>query len=177
MLIAARKIKELIPANVRPFLWRGLALVVGWNLLYHLLLAPLGVPDNQLTAAVQFGTAKLLTVFYPSIELKGPSVFINGIQSINIAPQCNGLELMVLYVGFIICIPSNAKKMLLYSVAGIAVIYILNIIRCTLLGVMYYEQHALADFAHHYAFKMVVYAAVFYGWVLYARKPRLASEA
>lgn len=176
--IVPGKLQQIVPAKARPFIIKALALVIGWNLLYHLLLSPLGIPDTQLTAAVQYGTAKILSVFYADVAQHGPSIFINGVQSINIAPQCNGLELIVLYLGFILCIPSDIRKTILFALAGIAGIYILNILRCSLLGWMYYADYSIADFAHHYAFKMVVYAAVFYGWVLYTRKPKLvASEA
>ena len=90
----------------------------------------------------------------------------------SIARQCNGLELIVLYLGFIICLPSSAKRMLIYSIVGIVVIYILNIIRAALLAVMYAESHSMTDFAHHYVFKIAIYAVVFYGWVLYMKKPK-----
>lgn len=167
------KLQQLLPAKAKPFVIKGLILVIGWNLLYHLLLSPLGIPDAQLTAAVQYGTAKILSVFYSDVQQHGASIFINGVQCINIAPQCNGLELIVLYIGFLLCIPSSVKKTLLFSSCGIAGIYILNVLRCSLLGWMYFENYSIADFAHHFAFKMVVYAAVFYGWVLYSRKPKM----
>lgn len=163
--------KQVTLAHIKPFIIRGLALVIGWNLLYQLVLAPLGIPDNQITSAVQWGTAKALIPFFTDVHRSGASVFINHVQCINIAPQCNGLELMVLYMGFILCIPANLRKMILFSIAGLAVIYLLNVIRCTLLAWMYYKNLPLADFAHHYAFKLAIYAVVFYSWTLYVKKP------
>lgn len=163
--------KEPVKVNIKPFIIRGLALVIGWNIVYHFLLMPAGIPDNQLTAAVQWGTSKMLSPFFADVTQSGASIFINGKQSINIAPQCNGLELIMLYIGFIICIPAGIRRMVVFTLTGIAVIYILNVLRCSLLAWMYYDHHSLANFAHHYAFKLVIYAAVFYGWVLYAKKP------
>ncbi|OJX01439.1 MAG: hypothetical protein BGO70_16935 [Bacteroidetes bacterium 43-93] len=164
----AASLHKVIPDNARPFILKGLALVIGWNLLYKLWLGPIGIPDAQLTSAVQYGTAKLLDLFIKATWV-GNSVYINGVESVTIAPQCNGLELMVLYIGFILCIPTNWRRMLLFSLAGSVVIYILNVIRCAVLAEMFYTHHYLTDFAHHYAFKLAIYGVVFYGWVLYAK--------
>jgi exosortase/archaeosortase family protein len=164
--------KKLIPDNIKPYIIRALILVVGWNLLYHLWLRPIGIPDTQLTSAVQAGAVKVLSLFYSDIVTQGPGIAINGTQSVRIAHQCNGLELIVLYLGFIICVPTNAKRMILFALIGTVVIYILNIIRTAGLASMYYNGFAFADFAHHFAFKIAIYAVVFYGWVLYMKKPK-----
>lgn len=166
------KIKNAIPANVRPFIIRATILVIAWELLYNFILKPTGIPDDQLTAAVQFGAIKILSLFYSNIGQDGNIIILDGENAVSIARQCNGLELIVLYLGFIICLPSNPKKMILFSVVGLAVIYILNIIRSALLAVMYLQDHSLTDFAHHYVFKLIIYAVVFLGWVLYMKKPK-----
>lgn len=169
------KIKEIIPANIRPFVIRGLILAVVWNLLYHLLLKPIQIPDLQLTILVQEGSVWLLNFFYDNVEKVGAGIAIEGVRSVNIAHQCNGLELIVLYIGFIFCVPSNVKKMTSYIVIGTIVIYILNIIRAALLAAMYYNDHSMKEFAHHYVFKIIIYAVVFLGWVLYMKKPKRES--
>jgi exosortase/archaeosortase family protein len=165
-------INNILPANIRPILVRGILLVVGWTLLYKYVLAPSGIPDNQLSKLVQLGTAELLSWFYPNVTQSGTVVFIDGIASVSIGHQCNGLELNALFVGFMLCFPSSFKKILIYTLAGFVAIYLLNVIRCAVLAVMYINHNDLTDFAHHYAFKLVIYAVVFYGWVLYSKKPK-----
>jgi len=166
------KIKNAIPANIRPFVIRAIILVIAWELLYNFVLMPWGTPDDQLTDIVQYGAVKLLSLFHSDVATRGHYILLNGKKAVSIARQCNGLELIVLYLGFIICLPSSAKRMLIYSIVGIVVIYILNIIRAALLAVMYAESHSMTDFAHHYVFKIAIYAVVFYGWVLYMKKPK-----
>lgn len=163
-------IKNVLPKSAKPFVIRALVLFIGWKLLYHLLLEKIGIPDEQLTAAVQTGTIKLLTPFFNSVTPQNTSIVINGVKSVNIAPECNGLELIVLYIGFILCLPSNWKKMSAYILIGSVVIYLLNLVRTALLAVMYYKSHSMTEFAHHYAFKIIIYAVVFAGWLLYVRK-------
>lgn len=164
---------KLLPANIKPIVIRGVLLVIGWTLLYKYILGPSGIPDNQLSKLVQIGTAELLSWFYQNVTQAGTVVYIDGTASVSIGHQCNGLELTALYVGFLLCFPSNIKKLLIYGIAGFVAIYLLNVIRCAVLAVMYINHNDLTDFAHHYAFKLVIYAVVFYGWVLYTKKPRV----
>lgn len=166
-----KTINKILPANIRPIIIRGALLIFGWTLLYKFVLGPSGIPDNQLSKLVQIGTAEMLSWFYPNITQYGTVVYIDGVASVSIGHQCNGLELAALYIGFLLCFPSNFKKILIYSIVGFLAIYILNVIRCAVLAVMYINHNDLTDFAHHYAFKLVIYAVVFYGWVLYTKKP------
>lgn len=165
------KIKESIPANVRKFLVRAAILVTAWELLYNFLLKPAGIPDDQLTMVVHMGAMKLLTLFYSDVGAYGNVILLDGEKAVSVARQCNGLELIVLYIGFMLCLPSSWKRMLSFAVIGTLVIYILNIIRTALLAAMYAQRHEMTDFAHHYLFKILIYAVVFAGWVLYMKKP------
>ncbi len=165
-----KKIQEVLPANIRKFFIRAVILVVGWNLLYHLLLKPALFPDRQLTDLIVWGTVKVLSIFHNDVTNVGQNIYLYGVRSVNIDHQCNGLELIVLYIGFILCLPTNFRKMFSFAIVGIAVICFLNMLRCGALAWMFLNMRSVADFAHHYAFKLVIYAVVFYGWVLYTRK-------
>jgi exosortase/archaeosortase family protein len=157
--------------QIKPFIIRGILLVVGWKLLYLFVLQPSGIPDNWLTKTTEDSTAWLLSLFYKNIYQFNHTIYIDKVETVIIAPQCNGLELFALYIGFILCIPTTVKRMLAFSIVGIAIIYILNVFRSMALAIMAYNNHYLIDFAHHYAFKLVIYAVVFIGWVLYTKKP------
>lgn len=158
-----------LPVRIKHTLYKIAALFTGWLLVYNYWLKPLGIPDTQLTAIVTWGTERLLSIFYTDIHSQASSIYIHGSRVINIASPCNGLELIALYIGILICMPGNWKKLLIYSVTGILSITFLNMVRCTLLAWMYYRHMDLADFAHHYAFKLAIYAFVFFGWYLYSR--------
>lgn len=165
-----KRVQEVIPANVRKFLIRAIILVAGWNLLYHLLLKPALFPDKQLTDFIVWGTVKFLSLFHSDVTNIGNNIYLYGVRSVNIDHQCNGLELIVLYIGFLLCLPSSFKKMFVFSMVGIIVICLLNILRCGALAWMFLNMRTVVDFAHHYAFKLIIYAVVFYGWVLYSKK-------
>ena len=161
-----------IPANIRPFVVRAAILLVAWELLYTFILMPLGTPDDQLTDIVQYGGMEVLKWFYEDVQADGNTIILNGVESVDIARQCNGLELIVLYLGFILCVPTSIKRMLAFGIIGTLIIYTLNIFRTAALAAMFEQSHEMADFAHHYLFKIIIYAVVFLGWVLYLKKPK-----
>lgn len=167
-----RKIHQAIPVHIKKPLYRAVVLFGAWMVLYHLVLKPVRIPDDQLTAFVQWGAANILSFFYPAVATVDHSIFINGIRAVNIDPQCNGLELIVLYIGFIFCLPTNASRMLSFGIIGSLVICVLNMARCAALASMYLHKLPVADFAHHFAFKLIIYGVVFLGWVLYSKKYR-----
>jgi exosortase/archaeosortase family protein len=163
-----------IPVEGRKFITRALFLFIAWKLLYNFILVPINIPDRQLTWLVGNGTSAFLSLFYDSTGFEEMNaIFINGVRTIKIMPFCNGLELIVLFLGFLLCLPATKKRFWAYALAGIAGINILNILRCSGLAYMKLNHHLLTNFAHHYAFNIAVYAFVFYLWVLYAKKSRL----
>ncbi len=153
------------------FLTRALLLFVGWQALYHLVLQPWGQPDALLTRTVLAGTLRLLQLFFADVTLQGNSILINHLPSVSVADACNGLELIALYLGFILLLPSDGKRMAGFAALGISVIILLNIIRCSALAVLYQHDISTAHFAHKYLFTLIVYAFVFYGWMRYTKKP------
>jgi exosortase/archaeosortase family protein len=167
-----------IPPYFKRFLLLAGALFISWSLLYNLLLKPAGIPDRQLTQVVVEGTRLSLQPFFDQVFIKDTSIYIDGTEAVNIAPQCNGLELIVLYLGFLICIPASGARKLKFAAFGILLITLLNVLRCSLLAWLYMTNFDIAEFAHHFAFKLVIYSVVFCLWVLFIRKPaKLAKEA
>ena len=171
MVQSIKKIYRELPVNLKRFLIRGAILFVAWSLLYNLLLKPAEIPDSQLSHVIVVCTAKVMSWFYNDTSVRnGSHIFIGAKEAIQIAPACNGLELLVLYVGFLLCIPTSKKRFWGFALGGVTVITILNVIRCVGLAILFYNDHPMADFAHHYLFKLAIYAVIFYIWVLYSKK-------
>lgn len=163
-----KTISGIPPALVR-FLLRGLALFIAWRLLYELVLKPLGIPDHQLTELILWSTYYVLHPFYDTLAVIGYTLYIGKEPIITFTTGCNGLELMVLYAGFLICYPTNFKRFISFFLGGYLLIILMNIARCAALTVLYYNAFPLSDFMHHYLFKLIIYAVNFYLWVLYCR--------
>lgn len=167
-----------VPAFIRLFLKRAILLFIFWKLLYHLILFPLRIPDHQLSTLTAISTGYIYQALfggtityaqdyagsYPLIKL-----FLNGNRSVGIADGCNALELYVLFAGFIICLATTIKRQLQFIGVGFLVIYMINNCRCVALAWMHANGYA-TDFAHHYVFKAIIYAIIFYMWMRYCRK-------
>ncbi|HLI93543.1 MAG TPA: exosortase/archaeosortase family protein [Puia sp.] len=182
-----------IPKPVREFLLKATVLFVAWKAVYLLFLLPGRVLDKPLTYVIGKGTAATLSVIHPSgnfnaiatMHPKGlgneglePVMAIRSNQTVllSIADVCNGLELLMLYAGLILCLPASRSRKLGYIVAGIVLIEIINVIRCAGLVLVYLHKPAYLDFSHHYLFTFVVYAFIFWLWYLFSRDPEFSSK-
>ena len=173
---AVKKLYNDIPKPVKRFLIRAAIFFIVWRLLYYFVFEPTHIPDQQLIDIVIIGTKAVLSLVYSSIGEIGDVIIINGRQTLQVAKDCNGLELIIVYLGFLDCWPTNAKRFWKYALIGPVVITALNILRCSALGVMFYNQHHLADFAHHYVFKLIIYAVTFWLWVMYSKKQTVHAK-
>ena len=93
-----------------------------------------------------------------------------GKGSICIGSGCSGLELFLLFFGFILLMRGRLADKLWFVPLGFLGILILNIIRITALSAIYYHYPQYLDFNHKYTFVIIVYGAIFGLWVLWVNK-------
>ena len=182
-----------IPKPVKEFLLKAAILFVAWKVVYLLFLLPGRVLDKPLTYFIGKGTAATLNLFNPpgnyyaisTMHLKGfgnqglePVMAVRSDQTnlLDIADVCNGLELLVLYAGLILCLPATRNRKIAYITGGVIGIEILNILRCAGLVLIYLHKPQWLDFSHHYLFTFVVYAFIFWLWYLFSRDPEFAKK-
>jgi exosortase family protein XrtF len=181
-----------VPADVRRFILRALAILISWKILYLVFLLPTRVLDKPLSHSVANGTAWLLnkytnsTAYYAKSETgtiitdNGPvispleDVYFNQRNVVSIEDPCNALELFVLYAGFIICMPASLWRKIFFIVGGILLIHIINVIRCAVVAYTIIYNPKYADFAHHYVFTFIVYALIIVLWLIFVKKLKIA---
>ncbi|GAC1426564.1 MAG: hypothetical protein NVS9B7_11800 [Flavisolibacter sp.] len=177
-----------IPKQVRSFIFKGIMILLVWKSVYLAFLLPGRALDGPLTSIVGVGTTKALNLFTNSNSFSSkyvidkfqvrdgvqiePSVAISihGKRILTVADACNGLELLVLYVGFIISIPTTRKRELGFIFGGLAAIVLINILRCVGLSLVFLYYPKFGDFSHHFLFKLIVYCCIFCLWLLYSKK-------
>ncbi|KAB1067347.1 hypothetical protein F6U93_11220 [Tamlana haliotis] len=189
-----KRLKNKIPLPIRLFLGKALLLFIIWEIVYNLFIHDSAFPQQFLTNHVgQFSVLALnslgnmteftnhntiLTSTYSGDAINEfySEIYHHDKKILNIANACNGLELMVLYIGFIICMPSKFWRKVKYIILGLIVLDAINILRCV--GLIYLREyyHNYFDFAHHYLFKAVIYATSFLIWYIFARKISLNHE-
>ena len=155
--------------------------------MYYLFLFDGRVVDKPLTDWSTKVTVKCLRILYPNKKIEfneeccivkesNQSItcvdYINndGIKILGVADGCNALEIYVLYVGFLFAFPASFKRVFLFSVLGVILIYLSNVVRLTTLAIMNIGLMNTVDIAHHYLFKMIVYILIFLLWILFTKK-------
>lgn len=183
-----------IPGPVKIFSLKAVILFVAWKTLYLLVLLPGRVLDKPLTYMIGVGTTKTLNAISHSggfwtvagenpkkdgdTWIEEPVMHINLFRErvLSIADVCNGLEVMVLYAGLILCLPASTKRKLLFILPGVVCIEVLNVVRCTALAEIYLTHPEYLDFSHHYLFTFLVYAFIFWLWFLFPRNLDLSKK-
>ncbi|WP_317899494.1 exosortase X [Aurantibacillus circumpalustris] len=92
---------------------------------------------------------------------------IDGSNGVWVGSNCNAITLFALFSVFIITYPGHQKNKFWFIPAGIIAIHLLNIIRVVALALIanYYPKYL--DFNHTYTFTFLVYAFIFYLWIIW----------
>lgn len=165
------------------FIASAIGLYLTWYIIYDSWLKPDGRLDHCLTVNVaQTGTQLLRGLGYDAHVEQRSKIFIGERSVVWIDHPCNGLELYALFAGFILIYPGSWKKKFLFIPAGMAVIYLFNIVRIAVLALNLIYSRRTFDFNHKYVYTFVVYLAIFGLWMLWVnrfsntRKLAAASE-
>lgn len=175
-----------MPRTVKFFLLKALILFIVWEGIYLGFLQKDRIIDGPLTNLTAQLTAKSLEIFYPNSHFYTQQViqktYSDGwFQSdksvvwrdqqrlIGIADGCNGLNLFMLFLGFILAYPSSIRLKLSFGILGLLFIFGINILRCTGLGMVQIHYPSFTIYAHHYIFNVLTYAVVFFLWIKFSR--------
>ena len=90
--------------------------------------------------------------------------------SICVGTGCSGLELYLLFFGFILLMKGSWKDKIWFIPLGFLTILALNIIRIVVLSIIYYYVPQYLNFNHKYTFVIIVYAAMFGLWIFWVKK-------
>ena len=186
---------QQLPAEVSVFLKRAVVLFIGWKLLYILVLIPREVPDAWLVRETGEATANVLNVFYKNHSFDATHVvrekkygddLVNATYTFVVADHtkkvvgiyqaCNGLELMILYSGFIVCFYGPLKRKIFYILFGVLGLFALNVLRCVFLSWIALDLPHYFAVAHKYVFNIVVYVLTFILWMYYVKGLRKKDE-
>jgi exosortase family protein XrtF len=160
------------------FLAVATVLYLAWFFGYEQWLAHDGRLDTVLCNQISAGSVVVLKAlgFTAALSPQYPNlVLMSGQPAVVVGPPCNGLVLYALFAGFVVAFPGSTRRKLWYIPAGIALIWVLNVLRVVALALNHQYAHESLDFNHHYTFTFVVYGFIFGLWMLWARG--LAGQA
>ncbi|MGK0386374.1 MAG: exosortase family protein XrtF [Patiriisocius sp.] len=87
----------------------------------------------------------------------------------NIVEGCNGISIIILFVAFVIAFAEKFKKTSLFLLAGIALIYVINIIRIAILAIAISKYPSYQSILHGVVFPGIIYGMVFLLWMFWVR--------
>lgn len=106
----------------------------------------------------------------PKQDLKSIFIYKGSTAILSVYEGCNGLNVMVIFVSFLIAFGKIGKRMLWFIPLGIVVIHIFNLLRIILLFHVTISMPDFLYFSHKYLFTAFIYIAVFGMWALWIMK-------
>ncbi|WP_375577820.1 exosortase family protein XrtF [Marivirga tractuosa] len=106
----------------------------------------------------------------PKDDLKSIYIFKDSQAILSVYEGCNGLNVMVIFVSFLIAYGKIGTRMLWFIPLGIVVIHLFNILRILLLFHVTISMPDFLYFSHKYLFTAFIYIAVFGMWALWIFK-------
>lgn len=162
------------------FLLIFVGLYVSLNTLYGTYITYWSPDPDPVTRWITYQVAFFLAWFDPDIHAMGISG--SGNVAIDNASRrvllvfegCNGINVMIVFICFLIAYRRTLKLTVLFGLAGMVVIYVMNLGR---VATLYFIAEAFPNylyFFHKYLLTGVLYLAVFGMWMVWVNRYRHA---
>lgn len=131
---------------------------------------------DAITRLVAQNTETVLSFFDKSVFIKEDSkevfftLFFHQKGLVRIVEGCNGINLIILFVSFVVAFSGTLKNTLLFIFGGSLLIYILNVLRIAVLSILIYRFPNQLHLLHGVLFPLVIYSVVFILWVIWVNK-------
>jgi exosortase family protein XrtF len=174
-----QNLKEFKPTIF--FLLKFVGLYLTGNILYGAYITHFNPEVDPATHMVSAHSANLLSacnfpVTYKDYE-NNPSTLIleNGRTMLSIYEGCNGINIIIIFVAFLIAFGPIKKALLWFIPLGIFIIYLFNLLRIVLLFFIARHMPEVMYFTHKYLLTGMLFAVIFILWILWIRKFSKAS--
>lgn len=166
--------KDLKPAL--RFLGIFVGLYLGLNILYGFWISSYGNQVDSATKLVTTQTSFLLNLFgegtFTKEKMTEPSISVANSSGIvmNVFEGCNGINVMVVFASFLFAFGGRLKKLVLFLMGGLLVIYVANLGRVFML---YYVAEYWNDYfyyIHKYVLTAFLYVITFALWWIWIEK-------
>lgn len=114
-------------------------------------------------------TGSFLKLFGMSVIVSGRVVSLNNF-SMEVVGECTGLYEMLIFLAAMLAYPASYKKKLIGAGLGIPLLYIINIIRMTFIGVLGNWSPKTFNFMHLYFWQVAMILIIVSVWVLWIEK-------
>lgn len=104
---------------------------------------------------------------HPSVRL-----FVGSRVVYRVIEGCNAVSVMILFASFVLAFAKAWKKTALFLLAGITIIYLMNLVRLVILAFVYADHREYASFSHEIVFPAIIYGTVVLLWLYWIQAPK-----
>ncbi len=98
-------------------------------------------------------------------------IFMSGNRwVVKVVEGCNGMSVIILSLAFVLSVPVRWRRRLAFALFSSVVIFLANLLRIYILGLIYISHSGWFDFAHRVLFPASIYALAVLLWFVYVRK-------
>ncbi|SMG11041.1 exosortase family protein XrtF [Marivirga sericea] len=158
------------------FLAKFIGLYIILNVLYGFYLDASKGEADIMTKWVTEQTATIIGTYEdkigtgPKDDLKSIYIYKESSAILSVYEGCNGLNVMIIFVSFLIAYGKIGARLLWFIPLGLVVIHLFNILRILLLFHVTISMPDFLYFSHKYLFTAFIYIAVFGMWALWIFK-------
>ena len=172
---------QLTLSPLTRFLMKVSTIYIIWYLIYDYYLLPDGRLDAFLSLSGVNLAGGILNIFGWDIYSEARVLAITGTNGVEIQNGCNGLELIGLYMGFIIAFPGGPiQKRLIFLAGGILLLFVANVFRIMIFALSIYYVPTFWEQVHTYSSYFIFYPIVltlWYIWTTFSDEDLLLTPA
>jgi exosortase family protein XrtF len=158
------------------FLGKFLLVYFGANLLYGVFIDSFQNDPDPITYWVTNQTSHVQNLLgvESSVEAnegkRSISMQNNGDGVINVFEGCNGINVMIVFVAFMIAFGGSAKRLIWFVPLGLLIVHLFNLLRIILLYVAAQHNSQYFYYIHKYFFTAALYLVVIALWIIWVMK-------
>ena len=139
---------------------------------------------SPITQTVAYHTQKLANLFgfqatvHQHENELSMKFYLGDHYSFRLVEGCNSISIIILFIAFIVAFSGSLPATILFGLVGIAVIYIMNVVRLLAISVLTKEYPEYDYFLHDLLFPAIIYGTVMVLWIVwvnrfsYLKRPR-----
>jgi exosortase family protein XrtF len=155
------------------FLGKFLGIYILGNVLYGLYIASYQPSPDPLTREVTqqsswcLNAAGELTTVRDHAERASIAIVRKDDVVISVFEGCNGLNVMIIFVAFVVAFGGPRNTMLWFIPLGLVIIHLVNLLRVGLLYVTALHFQSYFYYVHKYFFTAILYVIIFILWAIW----------
>ncbi|ALR31888.1 exosortase XrtF [Chryseobacterium sp. IHB B 17019] len=115
------------------------------------------------------------TQFYDDIKGEQVWFYVKTGYATRMVEGCNAISVMILFVAFVFAFYKGSKTVL-FVLAGLLVLYIMNLFRIVGLNIVMTDYKAYGKISHDFIFPAVIYGTVVVLWLIWIKCFALKNE-